>query len=93
MLAPVSLLWIMSGSLITLGLYQNRRPAAWMDVGVGARIGLVAGLCLTISLAISAAAVGLVARFGLHSMGSFDAQLAAIFADGDAAAVDDAVPA
>jgi hypothetical protein len=76
-LSPVSLLWIMSGSLITLGLYQRRRPAAWMDARVGARIGLVAGLCLTIGLAISGAAAGLVARFGLHSMGSFDAEMAA----------------
>jgi len=75
-LSPLNMLWVMSGSLITLGLYQKRRPAAWMDIRVGARIGLVAGLCLTVGLAISMAAVGLVARFGLHSMGSFDAQLA-----------------
>ena len=39
-LSPVSFLWIMSGSLITLGLYQRRRPAAWMDVRVGARARL-----------------------------------------------------
>jgi hypothetical protein len=75
-LSPVNMLWIMSASLITLGLYQRRRPAAWMDVAVGARIGLVAGLCLALGLAISAAGLGLVERFGLHSMGSFDAQMA-----------------
>ncbi len=74
-LSPLSTLWILSGSLITLGLYQRRRPAAWMDVRIGARIGLVAGLCLTVGLAVSMAVVGLVARFGLHSMGSFDAQM------------------
>ncbi|HEX9201097.1 MAG TPA: zinc ribbon domain-containing protein [Acidobacteriaceae bacterium] len=76
-LSPVSLLWIMSASLITLGLYQKRRPAAWIDVRVGARIGLMVGLCLALGLGISMAGWGLVARFGLHSMGSFDAQMAA----------------
>jgi hypothetical protein len=78
-LTPASLLWVMSGSLITLGLYQKRRPAAWMDAVVGARIGVVVGLCLALGLAVPIAAAGVVARFGLHSMGSFDAQLAAIF--------------
>jgi len=75
-LSPLSTLWILSGSLITMGLYQRRRPAAWMDVGVGARIGLLVGLCLAIGLAVPMAVVGLVARFGLHSMASFDVQLA-----------------
>jgi len=79
MLTPASLLWIVSGSLITMGLYQRRRPMAWMDAGVGARIGLVVGLCLAIGLAIPVAVAGVIARFGLHTMGSFDTQLAAIF--------------
>ena len=35
LLSPVSFLWIMSASLITLGFYQRRRPAAWMDDGWG----------------------------------------------------------
>jgi hypothetical protein len=78
-LTPASVLWVMSGSLITLGLYQRRRPAAWMDAGVGARIGLVAGLCLAMGLAIPMAMAGVVARFGLHSMGGFDTWLASIF--------------
>jgi hypothetical protein len=80
MLTPASLLWIMSGSLITLGLYQRRRPLARMDAGVGARIGVVVGLCLALGLAIPMAVVGVIARFGLHSMGSFDAWLGMIFA-------------
>jgi hypothetical protein len=77
-LSPVSLLWIMSGSLITLGLYQRRRPTAWMDVRVGAHIGLVVGICMAVGLGISMAGWGLIARFALHSMGSFDAQMAAV---------------
>lgn len=78
-LTPASALWILCGSMITLGLYQNRRPAAWMDARVGARIGIVVGLCLTVALAIPIATVGVVARFWLKAMGGFDAQMAAQF--------------
>jgi len=76
-LSPVSFLWIMSASLITLGFYQRRRPAAWMDVRVGARIGVVVGVCLALEMGIALAGAGLVERFVLHSMGSFDAQMTA----------------
>ena len=72
-----SVLWIMSASLITMALYQKRRPAAWVDVKVGARIGLVVGLCLALGLGTAVASAGLVARFGLHTMGNFDSQMAA----------------
>lgn len=75
LISPLSLLWTVSGSIITLGLYQHRRPLAWMDAGVGARIGVVAGLLLITCLGVTWAILGLVARFGLHSLGGFDAQL------------------
>jgi hypothetical protein len=78
-LTGASVLWIMSGSLITLGLYRNRRPTAWVDAGVGARIGVVAGLCLALGLAIPAAITGVVVRFGLHSMGNIDTEMTAFF--------------
>jgi hypothetical protein len=71
----VSLLWIVSGSMITLALYQRRRPLAWMDARVGARIGLVAGLALVACLGIAMAAGGAVSRYALHSMAGTDAQL------------------
>jgi hypothetical protein len=77
MLSPLSFLWVMSASLITLGLYQKRRPKAWIDAGVGARIGLVVGMCLALGLGMATAGWGLVARFGLHTMGSFDSQMMA----------------
>jgi hypothetical protein len=79
MLTPASLLWVMSGSLTTLALYQRRRPLAWMDAGIGARIGVVVGLCLALGLAVPMAAAGVVARFALHSMGGFDAEIATLF--------------
>jgi hypothetical protein len=75
LVSALSWLWTVSGSLITLALYQRRRPQAWMDAGIGAKIGLVVGLALMICLAITMAGAGLVARFGLHSMAGFDAQL------------------
>jgi hypothetical protein len=74
-LTPVSLMWIVFASLITLGLYQKRRPAAWMDVRVGMRIGLVVGVCMALGLGAVAAVSGVVARFGLHSMGTFDSAM------------------
>jgi hypothetical protein len=73
----VSSMWIMSASLITLGFYQKRWPTARMDVRVGARIGVVVGICLALEVGIALAGAGLVARFGMHAMGSFDAQMTA----------------
>lgn len=74
-ISPLSWLWTVSGSLITLALYQKRRPQAWMDAGIGARIGVVVGFVLVICLAVAMAAGGLVARYALHNMAGFDAQL------------------
>jgi hypothetical protein len=71
----VSLLWIVSGSMITLALYQRRRPLAWMDARIGARIGVVVGLSLVACLGIAMAVGGLVSRYALHSMSGTDAQL------------------
>jgi hypothetical protein len=71
----LSWLWTIGGSMITLALYQRRRPLAWMDAGVGARIGMVVGLALVACLGIALAVGGLVARYGLHSMAGADAQL------------------
>jgi hypothetical protein len=70
-----SMLWTISGSMIALALYQRKRPLAWMDAGVGARIGLVVGLALVACLGVAGAVGGLVARYGLHSLGAFDAEL------------------
>ena len=73
--SPLTWLWTVSGSLITLALYQKRRPQAWMDASIGARIGVVVGLALMACFAIAMSAAGLVARYALHSMAGFDAQL------------------
>jgi hypothetical protein len=75
LVSPLTWLWTVSGSLITLALYQKRRPQAWMDAGVGARIGVVVGLALMVCFATAMSAAGLVARYGMHSMAGFDAEL------------------
>ena len=46
-----------------------------MDAGIGARIGVVVGVILVGCLAVAMAAGGLVARYLLHNMAGFDAQL------------------
>jgi hypothetical protein len=74
-ISPLSWLWTVSGSLIAVALYQRRRPQAWMDAGVGARIGVVVGLALVTGFAVAMAVGGLVARYVLHSMAGFDAEL------------------
>jgi hypothetical protein len=74
-LSPLSSLWILSASLITLSLYQRRRPLAWMDAATGARIGIVAGLSLDVSLALAFTIAGLIARFKLHNLDSFDTEI------------------
>jgi hypothetical protein len=71
----LSWLWTISGSIITLALYQRRKPLAWMDAGVGARIGVTVGLALVLCFAVAAAGAGLVARYGLHAMAGFDSDL------------------
>ena len=87
LVSPISWLWTISGSMITLALYQKRRPLAWMDAGVGARIGVVVGLALVTFLAVAMAGAGLVARYGLHSMAGFDAELTqTLHAQGEKAA-------
>jgi hypothetical protein len=75
LVSPLSWVWTISGSLTTLALYQRRRPMAWMDAGIGARIGVMAGLALVTCLAVAMASAGLVARYGLHNMAGFDADL------------------
>jgi hypothetical protein len=75
LVSPLTWLWTISGSILTLALYQKRRPLAWMDAGVGARIGVVVGLALVVSLAVVMAISGLVGRYGLHNLTAQDALL------------------
>ncbi|WP_263382304.1 hypothetical protein [Granulicella arctica] len=82
----LSTIWILTASTSTLALYHRRRPLAWMDAAVGARIGLTAGAAVILLTGISMAIAGLVARFGLHAMAGFDAGFAQILTQAKVAA-------
>ncbi len=73
----ISWMWTLSASVIALGLYQRRRPQAQMDAMVGARIGVLVGVTLITAVAVTMAVAGLVARYHLHAMAAFDAELRA----------------
>lgn len=77
MLSPFSSIWILSGSLTTLALYQRRRPLALMNARIGARIGALVGVALAACIAASTAAGAIVGRFVLHSMGDLDEMIQA----------------
>ncbi len=70
-----SLLWICCAASIAISLYRRREPALRMDGAIGARIGLSVGVLMTSVLAVSLAVIGLIARFGLHTMTAFDAEM------------------
>jgi hypothetical protein len=72
-------LWIITASMITLTLYQRRKPLAFMDARIGARIGLTTGLLLIVAVISASAIAGVVARFGLHNMARFDADITQAF--------------
>ena len=71
----VATLWIMSGAILTLGIYARQRPRAEMDTSIGLRIGLMAGLLMVAGIGTSLAMMGVVARFELHGMGAIDRQV------------------
>jgi hypothetical protein len=71
----VSTVWVVSASLTTLALYQRSRPLAAMNAGVGARIGVLVGVTLAFSLGAALSVGTVVARFGLHTMSTFDSDM------------------
>lgn len=74
-LTILSLLWIVGAASVAIRLYRRRQPSLPMDASIGARIGLSVGVLMTSFLSVSLASIGLVARFGLHSMTAFDAEM------------------
>jgi hypothetical protein len=79
-LSFLSTLWTLGASVIALGLYARARPDAWMDARTGLRIGFTTGVLLITFMSISLAANGVIRRFGTHSLGGFDAEVAQTFA-------------
>jgi hypothetical protein len=75
-LSPISTIWIISASLTTLAIYQRRRPLASMNAGVGAKIGMLVGIVLATFLGAMLSVGLVIARYGLHSLSGFDADMA-----------------
>ena len=76
----VNTLLILGGAGIVLALYRGRRPLARIDGKVGMRVGLLTGLAMVAAMGVSLSVTGVVERFGLHGMASFDAEVAQQFA-------------
>jgi hypothetical protein len=72
-LSLLSWIWVVSASVIALGIYQKQRPLAWVDAGIGARIGLVVGLAMAAALGVATAITGLLQRFAFKDMATVDA--------------------
>jgi hypothetical protein len=71
-----SFVWVISASLTTMAMYQRRRPMASMNLGIGVKIGIVVGVVLAFALGASISVGFVVARFGMHALAGFDAQIA-----------------
>ena len=69
---PIAWLWTVCGAVVVLGIYQRQHPESKIDAATGTRVGLLYGLMAVVALGIAVAIGGLVARFGLHAMGSVD---------------------
>ena len=72
---PIAWLWTVCGGVLVLALYQRRHPASQVNARMGVRVGLVYGLFAVSALSLTVAFAGVLARFGLHTMGTLDALL------------------
>jgi hypothetical protein len=76
----LSVIWTVGGAVVSLALYARSRPQARMDAGVGMRVGAATGVMMIASMGLALAITGFVMRFGTHSLGGFDAEMANAFA-------------
>jgi hypothetical protein len=72
----LSTIWVIGAAALALGIYSRRNPEGWMDGHVGLRVGLTTGVLMLAMIAAGLAITGVVLRFGLHRLGSFDADIA-----------------
>jgi len=68
--------WLLCGANLAVGYYARKRPSALIDARVGLRIGLVTGILMCATMAVVSGAAGIVVRYGLHGMTTFDQQQA-----------------
>jgi hypothetical protein len=72
----IGFVWVLSGGVIALSIYQKQRPEARMNARLGLRIGAMSGVLTAAALGIALGSAGMVSRFGVHRMAAFDAQIA-----------------
>jgi hypothetical protein len=77
-------LLVLGGAFLTVGIYARLAPATRLNARHGWRLGLVTGLLIVATRLVTIGAAGFVARFILHRMGPFDANLAQAFATAQA---------
>ncbi|HEY4358679.1 MAG TPA: hypothetical protein VGN16_23230 [Acidobacteriaceae bacterium] len=75
--SPWILLWAPLAPGIVLALYASRHRETIFSARMGARVGMACGALIVLGLAVAASLKLAILRFLLHSMGSFDADLAA----------------
>jgi len=64
--STLTLLWLFAAALLTVGLYHRRSPKAILNAGVGARIGTVVGIFLSIIIVALSSASFVVDRYVMH---------------------------
>ena len=73
-------IWVAAAAALAVALYAKRWPQGRMSAAIGARLGFATGLLMVAAMGLSFALAGVVARFGLHRMTGFDADLSQQFA-------------
>jgi hypothetical protein len=73
----LALFWALSAPVVTLGIYSARFPASRIRAGFGARLGILAGLAITVAFAAVNIGQTLLQRFVFHNIGTLDAAAAA----------------
>jgi len=76
----LTIFWVVISPVVVIGIFQARYPLAAITAGFGARLGLLTGLANGLVLSVGTTVSLVIARYGLHAMGTFDKQLDMVFA-------------
>jgi uncharacterized membrane protein len=75
---PVGLLlslWVLGTPIVLMGLYAARKPTTRITTGFGARLGLLSGLSIGLTLLLAMTANLFLGRFVAHEGKTFDQQI------------------
>jgi hypothetical protein len=71
-------LLIVAAPMLALNLYQRRVPGAFMDAGIGARIGMALGLFMGFAVVAADSIAQVLYRYPLHNSAKMDEQINAL---------------